>query len=168
MAQANNRELKVGMLVLGALAVLAGGLLAIGDRQNLFARTTSYYVRFNQVAGLAPGAPVTLDGVNVGKVDRVVLPKDPGQREIDVWLAIDRRYGERLRAPRPPARADGQATKARMATLGLLGDKYIELNSGSEKYPAIPDEGEIPAAGQPNLEALMASGEDVMANVAQI
>jgi phospholipid/cholesterol/gamma-HCH transport system substrate-binding protein len=168
MAQTHSRELKVGLLALGALAVLAVGLLALGDRQNLFVRTTSYFVRFTQVAGLAPGAAVTLDGVNVGKVERVVLPRSPGQREIAVWLGIDRRYAERLRAPRPPGRADEQATRARMATLGLLGDKYIELNTGSEKYPAIPDEGEIPAAGEPNLEALMASGEDVMANVAQI
>jgi phospholipid/cholesterol/gamma-HCH transport system substrate-binding protein len=168
MAQANSRELKVGLLVLGALAVLAAGLLFIGDRQNLFARKTFYFVRFTQVSGLAPGAAVTLDGVNVGKVDRVVLPRNPEQREINVWLAIDRRYSERLRAPRGPARADAQATRARMATLGLLGDKYIELNTGSEKYPAIPDEGEIPSAGEPNLEALVASGEDVVANVAQI
>jgi phospholipid/cholesterol/gamma-HCH transport system substrate-binding protein len=170
MAQATEREraLKVGLLVLGALAILAIGLVAIGDRQSLFIRTSTYFIRFTQVGGLAPGAAVTLDGVNVGKVDRVVLPRDPAQREIDVWVVLDRRYADRLRAPRPVAPTDEQATRARLDTQGLLGDKYIELNSGSEKYPPIPDEGEIPAAAQPNLEALVASGGDVIANVAQI
>jgi len=168
MPQAHNRELKVGLLVLAALAVLATGLLVIGDRNNFFVRKTSYFVRFVQVGGLAPGAGVQLDGVNVGTVDKVVLPKDPRQREIDVWLAIDRRYSERLRAPQTPAVDKEQATKAKITTLGLLGDKYIQLNSGAEKYPVIPDEGEIPAASDINLDALVASGGDVMGNVAQI
>jgi phospholipid/cholesterol/gamma-HCH transport system substrate-binding protein len=167
MAQ-TRRELRIGVLVLAALAVLAAALLVIGDRSNFFVRKTSYFVRFSQVGGLAPGAGVTLDGVNVGSVDKVVLPKNPEQREIDVWLLIDRRYGERLRAPQARLPGAPQATEARISTLGLLGDKYIELNSGAEKYPAIPDEGEIVAAVQPNLEALVASGEDVMGNVAQI
>lgn len=168
MPQARSRELKVGLVVLAALAVLVTGLLVIGDKNNFFVRKTIYFVRFNQVGGLAQGAGVTLDGVNVGTVDRVVLPRNPEQREIDVWLMVDRRYAERLRAPQPPAPNAEQATKARISTLGLLGDKFIELNSGSEKYPAIPDEGEIPAASQPDLDALVASGEDVVGNVAQI
>jgi phospholipid/cholesterol/gamma-HCH transport system substrate-binding protein len=170
MPRAHSRELRVGLLVLAALAVLAIGLLVIGDRNNFFVRKTSYFVRFTQVGGLAPGAGVTLDGVNVGTVEKVVLPKNPQQREIDVWLAIDRRYSERLRAPQTPSPAPDkeQTTKAKITTLGLLGDKYIELNSGSERYPTIPDEGEIPAASEANLDALVASGEDVMGNVAQI
>ncbi|HEY6322603.1 MAG TPA: MlaD family protein [Thermoanaerobaculia bacterium] len=170
MPRAHSRELRVGLLVLAALAVLAIGLLVIGDRNNFFVRKTSYFVRFTQVGGLAPGAGVTLDGVNVGTVEKVVLPKNPQQREIDVWLAIDRRYSERLRAPQTPVPAPDkeQMTKAKITTLGLLGDKYIELNSGSERYPTIPDEGEIPAASEANLDALVASGEDVMGNVAQI
>ncbi|HXM70781.1 MAG TPA: MlaD family protein, partial [Thermoanaerobaculia bacterium] len=170
MPRAHNRELRVGLLVLAALAVLAIGLLVIGDRNNFFVRKTSYFVRFIQVGGLAPGAGVTLDGVNVGTVEKVVLPKNPQQREIDVWLAIDRRYSERLRGPQTPAPAPDKehTTQAKITTLGLLGDKYIELNSGSERYPTIPDEGEIPAASEANLDALVASGEDVMGNVAQI
>jgi phospholipid/cholesterol/gamma-HCH transport system substrate-binding protein len=171
MPQAHNREIKVGLLVLGAVVVLAIALVVIGDKNNFFVRKTGYFVRFSQVGGLAPGAGVTLDGVNVGTVDRVVLPKNPAQREINVWLLIDRRYAERLRAPQPPvpnAPNNEQVTKARISTLGLLGDKFIELNSGSEKFPAIPDEGEIPAASQPDLDALVASGEDVVGNVAQI
>jgi len=71
MPRAHNRELKVGLLVLAALAVLAIGLLVIGDRSNFFVRKTSYFVRFTQVGGLAPGAGVTLDGVNVGTVSQI-------------------------------------------------------------------------------------------------
>ncbi len=165
---ASSRELKIGLLVLAALAVLATGLLVIGDRSNLFVRKTRYFIRLANADGLANGSAVTLDGVHVGGVDEVVLPKSPEQREIAVWLEIDRRYGERLRAPEAPGAESSEATKARIKTLGLLGDKYVELNSGAERYPVIPDEGEIPAAAPTNIEQLVASGGDVMENVAQI
>jgi phospholipid/cholesterol/gamma-HCH transport system substrate-binding protein len=57
---------------------------------------------------------------------------------------------------------------ARIKTLGLLGDKFIELGSGSPAYPVIPSGGPIPAAQPTNVDALIASGEDVMDNVVQI
>ena len=69
---ASSRELKVGLVVLGALAVLATGLLVIGDRSNLFVRKTRYFVRLGNADGLANGSAVTLDGVHVGGVDEVV------------------------------------------------------------------------------------------------
>jgi phospholipid/cholesterol/gamma-HCH transport system substrate-binding protein len=169
MAVAHSRELKVGALILAALAVLATGLLVLGDRSNLFVRKNAYLVRFSAVGGLAAGSAVTLDGVNVGNVDRVVLPESPRRTEIDVWLKVDHRYARRLRSPADTAAAaTAQATKARLMTQGLLGDKYIELSSGPEAFPMIPDGGEIPAAAPTNLEHLVASGEDVMENVTQL
>jgi phospholipid/cholesterol/gamma-HCH transport system substrate-binding protein len=57
---------------------------------------------------------------------------------------------------------------ARVKTLGLLGDKFIDLSSGSPGYEPIPDGGPIPAAKPTNVDALLASGEDVMDNVVAI
>ncbi len=169
------RELKVGLVVLSALAVLGAGLLILGDKNNLFTRKNHYYIRFGQVGGLAAGSPVTLDGVNVGSVNKVVLAEDPKESEIQVWLSVDSRYARRLRTPDalpggapPPPAGTAPPTRARIKTQGLLGDKYIELNSGALAYPIIPDGTEIEAAATGNLEHLMASGEDVMANVTQI
>ncbi len=168
MAQNHERELRVGLTVLAALLVLAGALLVIGGRNNIFVRKNTYTIRFASAAGLASGSAVTLDGVNVGSVERVILPSDPRRTEIDVRIAVVRRYAERLRSAQPPSPSAAQATKAHMQSLGLLGDKYIELNSGSVRYPEIPDEGEIASATPTNLEHLVSSGEDVMDNVAQI
>lgn len=166
---AHPNELKVGAVLLTALAVLATGLVVIGDRSDLFARKNQYLVRFATVGGLANGAAVTLDGVTVGKVDRVVLPESPRQSEIEVWLKVDHRYEKRLRSPAAAQAASApQATKARLKTQGVLGDKYVDLNSGPVGYPEIPDRGEIPAAAPSNIEHLVASGEDVMENVTQL
>ena len=74
---------RVGALVLAALAVLALAVLLIGDRQNLFQPKNRYYVRFVSVAGLRQGSDVQLNGVNVGSVERIVLPADTPQAIVE-------------------------------------------------------------------------------------
>jgi phospholipid/cholesterol/gamma-HCH transport system substrate-binding protein len=164
------REIRVGLVILTAMIVVAAGIFLIGDKNNLFSRKSRYHVEFNSVSGLKPGSPVQLDGVDVGTVERVVLPEDPRHKQIRVWIKVDQEYGGRIRGPVDPrAIAEGQpATRARLKTLGLLGDKFIEINSGSPVYPVIPEDGLILAAQPTNVDALIASGEDVMDNVVQI
>lgn len=166
----STREIRVGLVILAALAVLAAGIFLIGERNNLFSPKNSYRVELNTVAGLKPGNPVQLNGVDVGTVERVVLPEDPSATQILVWITVDRQYAERIRGPVDPrAVIEGQPpSRARIKTLGLLGDKYIEITTGSEVYPVIESGEEIPAAQPTNVDALLASGEDVMDNVVEI
>jgi phospholipid/cholesterol/gamma-HCH transport system substrate-binding protein len=180
------REIKVGLLILAAIAVLAGGIFLIGTEEKLFVRKSRYFIRFDDVGGLAPGGVVELNGVNVGKVEKVVLPDNPGRAEVVVWVEIERRYGKRLRAPAkqaagsappaapapPPPAANPapapQATTAELKTQGLLGDKYVALTLGSAQYAPIPEGGEIPAAVPINVDTLLASGGDLMGQVKEI
>jgi len=170
---ARSREVKVGLVLLFALTVLALGVFLVGDRNNLFKRKNEYYILFDSASGLKPGNPVQLDGVDVGTIKRVVLPRDPGKEHIQVWISVDRSYGDRVRGPQGGTGTPGKAgetppSKARIKTLGLLGDKFIEISSGGTEYPVIPSDGEIPAAEPTNVDALVASGEDVMDNVVEI
>jgi phospholipid/cholesterol/gamma-HCH transport system substrate-binding protein len=113
---------------------------------------------------------VELSGVHVGTIQRVDLSEDPRKREIRIWLEVESRYAGRIRGPENArgAVAGQPGSAAFIKTLGLLGDKYIEISSGSPIYPVIPSGGPIPASEPTNVEALLASGEDVMDNVVQI
>lgn len=165
-----SREVKVGLLILAAVAVLAVGVFLIGDKNNLFSRKNEYFILFGTVSGLKPGSPVQLDGVDVGTIKRVVLPENPRLSQIEVWIDVDRKYAERIRGgPQLPASGGlNPPSQARIKTLGLLGDKFIDLSSGAPEYPVIPSGGQIPAAQPTNVDALLASGEDVMDNVVEI
>jgi phospholipid/cholesterol/gamma-HCH transport system substrate-binding protein len=164
-----SREVKVGLVILAAVAVLALGVFLIGDRNNLFKRKNLYYTELNSAQGLKPGGPVQLNGVDVGTIDSVILPQNPTKEHIRVWLKIDRAYAERIRGPRQAGQGgESPPSKARIKTLGLLGDKYIEISFGAPEYPVIPPDGLIPAAEPTNVDALVASGEDVMDNVVEI
>jgi phospholipid/cholesterol/gamma-HCH transport system substrate-binding protein len=166
----STRATRVGLVILVAVAVLAVGIFVIGDRNNLFSRKNTYYVDFNSVSGLKPGSPVQLNGVDVGTIKKVDLPENPRTRQIRVLLEVERRYAARIRGPVDASQAiAGQpGSVARIKTLGVLGDKFIEISSGSPGYPVIPSGGPIPAAQPTNVDALIASGEDVMDNVVQI
>lgn len=151
-------EVKVGLLLVVALVVLASGIWLLGEESNLFRSKNTYSIRFDTVSGLNSGNPVQLNGVDVGEVRRVILPQDPGESEIVVWVSVDQRYAQRIR----------QDSQARIKTLGLLGDKYVEITSGSPEAPVIPDGGQIPTAPATSVDELLASGEDVMDNVTAI
>ncbi len=158
MPRERHNVLRVGALVMAAVAMLALGIFLIGEKNNLFSRKNHYFARFQTVSGVAEGSYVQLNGVRVGRVQRIVLPEDPKESLIRVELTVDRRYAGRLR---------GDST-ASIKTLGLLGDKYLEISSGSLEQPVIADRSEIPAAKPTSMDALVASGEDVMANVTAI
>lgn len=164
------REVRVGLVILAAILVLAAGIFLIGSKSNLFKHKTRYHTELNSVSGLKPGSPVQIDGVDVGTIEKVVLSGDPQKSQIRVWLRLDEKYAARIRGPVDPNALikDQAPSRARIKTLGLLGDKYIDINSGSPAYPPIPEEGEIPAAQPTNVDALIASGEDVMDNVVEI
>lgn len=158
---------RVGLLVLAAIVALSAGIFLIGEKNNVFSRKNHYHTELSSASGLKPGNPVQLDGVDVGTVTRVVLPQDPKQKFIQVWIRIDNDYSERIRGPLDGSTGPG-SSQARIKTLGLLGDKYIEISTGAANYPVIPNEGSIPSAQPTNVDALLASGEDVMGNVVEI
>ena len=62
-------EVKVGGLVLLAVAIFAGFILVLGDCN--FSPGYQIFVRFENAAGLKPGAPVRLSGIPAGNVRAV-------------------------------------------------------------------------------------------------
>jgi hypothetical protein len=83
-----------------------------------------------------------------------VLPQEPGEMDIGC--------GSRSTGATPRASADSEA---RIKTLGLLGDKYVEIVSGSPDRPADPRRRPDPDRAGHLVDELMASGEDLMDNV---
>jgi phospholipid/cholesterol/gamma-HCH transport system substrate-binding protein len=158
MRRSDGREWKVGLLIVIALGLLGVGIFLIGEESNLFASKHRYIIYFPSVSGLHQGNPVQLNGVEVGTVKDIVLPTAAEATEIKVGIEVDDRYAARIR----------QDSMARIKTLGLLGDKYVELTTGSTDTDPIPPGGVIPAAPPTNVDRLVASGEDVMDNVVQI
>lgn len=151
-------ELRVGAVVLTAIFILVAAVLLVGEQDHLFSSKNEYFIRFPNVLGLTPGNPVQLSGVNVGRVDRIVVPDEIEKQMLEVWVSIDQRYAQRVRN-------DSQAS---IKTLGLLGDKYIEITSGTAEAEELPSGAEIETAPTTEIDELLASGEDMMDNLVGI
>ncbi|MGC8916115.1 MAG: MlaD family protein [Thermoanaerobaculum sp.] len=152
------RRLKVGLFTAGTLALLALVILVIGKKQGMFTRHVAYRAQFENVAGLVPGAQVWLNGVVVGVVENVELPEDPAQRRITVQFRIREALAARIRAD----------SRVRIRTLGLLGDRYLELSSGSPLQPLVPEGGFVPAEEPTDIAEALSQGGEAMGNVVAI
>ena len=122
-----SREIKVGVFVLMGLVIMGAVVFMIGDQRNIFARKVEYTTTFGDVQGLAAGAPVRMDGINVGAVTAVGHADDLGDPRIHVELWMVRSEALRLRSD----------ARARVVNKGLLGDKMMEISTGSSHLPAL-------------------------------
>ena len=66
-----SKNIKVGIFV--SLALIASGIFVflIGDNRRMWETKVTYKATFGDVAGLKPGAPIRMAGVEVGTVGEV-------------------------------------------------------------------------------------------------
>ena len=116
------REIKVGLFVFIAFVLLAVMIFSISDFYTSQAQYTyPLRIRFNFVNGVDTGAPVRVAGVQVGEVRTVGVYRDESTQKAQVELEI------RL-SKNAVLEEDAVAT---INTLGLLGEKYLEINPGT-------------------------------------
>lgn len=76
-----SKEVKTGILAIGAILLLIFGYNFLKGT-NLFQSKRVFYVRYQNVEGLAKSAPVTINGLTVGKVENIQFAKERG------WLVV--------------------------------------------------------------------------------
>jgi phospholipid/cholesterol/gamma-HCH transport system substrate-binding protein len=152
------RRFRVGLVVLVALFFTMIGVFMVGRRANLFKKKWPYQTHFDSAAGLITGNAVRLNGVTVGNVLEVNLSPEPGDQTVLVVYEVDRRVAPRLRT----------GTLASIKTIGLLGDKYVDLAGGTADQKQIPIGGEIKPASGAGLEKLLEGSGDLMVDLSAI
>jgi phospholipid/cholesterol/gamma-HCH transport system substrate-binding protein len=114
------REIKVGLFVFLGLVVVGVVVLLIGDERNIFARHITLDTSFKDVQGLKVGAPVRMDGIDVGTISRVGHSEDVSDPRIHVKIDVVRSEALRLKID----------AYAKISNKGLLGDKMLDLDPG--------------------------------------
>jgi phospholipid/cholesterol/gamma-HCH transport system substrate-binding protein len=153
------RETRVGALVLAALVIASTTILTLGRQQHLWERKVGYVLHFTRTNGLQPGAPVSLSGLPIGSVDELHFATEADAAHIEVAVRVDARVAGRIRTD----------TRATLRTLGLLGDKYIELVPGTDPdADAIPVGGVIPSVDPTDYEAVFGQSGDIVTNVVEV
>jgi phospholipid/cholesterol/gamma-HCH transport system substrate-binding protein len=121
-------EIKVGSFILAGIVIGFLIIFSIGDI-NLSKAGYNITVKFDFASGIGSAAPVRLSGVGVGRVDGVkVVYSDQDKKshaEVHAWIQADAKIEE-----------DARIT---INTLGLLGEKYLEIYPGTPGTRLITD-----------------------------
>ncbi len=126
-------ELKVGLFVLLALAALAYMTTKVSKGERTGTDMYHVSVYFNDVSGLKTGAPVEVAGIEVGQVTSISLVQD----RADVTLALQQGL---------KVYSDSQVS---IQTRGVLGDKFIAIHPGTDRFPQINEGGRIARSHTP-------------------
>lgn len=144
----------VGAFVIGGLVLFAAGLFLIGDRRMLFTDTFRVYAEFKQLAALDTGAKVRVAGVDAGEVEEIRVPPGPSGRF---------RVRMRVRSDlRPLIRVDSIAL---IQNDGLVGNKFVQIQTGTDAAPAVADDGTIQSREPFDIADLMVAMSDTLATV---
>jgi len=130
MPREHYNSVRAGLFVVIGGIIIILIILALGQRSHLFTRQYSLTASFENAGGLISGASVRVAGVNAGTVRRIQIVREPsGEAKVQLALSLGKAYQGDIRD-------DSVAT---IRSLGLLGDKYVEITLGSESAPPLPD-----------------------------
>ncbi|MEY2577728.1 MAG: phospholipid/cholesterol/gamma-HCH transport system substrate-binding protein [Verrucomicrobiota bacterium] len=137
-------EILTGLLVLATIAVLTAILILLGA-PGLFRPLVTYRIYMDNAAGIKLGAPVLLAGRKIGQVDKLFSPvsKEDAARAEAAAAALHAGDPNPTPAEKPKyearidVRVDKNAlvykdAKARLITLGLLGETAIDITQGND------------------------------------
>src|SRR5689334_6691892 len=148
-------DLRVGLfvffgLVLTAVAIfyVTGGTF-LGPKYRLL-------TYLPEVNGLPSGAPVDLDGLQIGNVQSISLTPRPqdSAHSVTVVLQLQSKYQDQIRTD----------SAASLVTQGLLGDRYVTISRGLTGS-VIPNNGTIPAKMRGGTAEIMDRSTELLDNL---
>ncbi|MBF0158538.1 MAG: outer membrane lipid asymmetry maintenance protein MlaD [Magnetococcales bacterium] len=112
----NKLTLAVGLFVMAGIVALAWLSIKLARFELLGGDHYTLQAHFSSIAGLKNGSGVEIAGVEVGRVQQIVL--DPQEYTANVTMSIRRDVG---------IQEDAMAS---IRTKGLIGDRYIKITPG--------------------------------------
>jgi phospholipid/cholesterol/gamma-HCH transport system substrate-binding protein len=125
-----NEEIKVGIMVILASILFLTALVLVGGVNLFRKKKVTYTTYFKFAGGLEPGTFVRFGGLKVGSVQAAQVDPEDSTR-IRVLLRV---------ADGTPVRAN---SKARVSSLGFLGENYVEVSPGTRDAALLPPGSEI-------------------------
>jgi phospholipid/cholesterol/gamma-HCH transport system substrate-binding protein len=123
-------ELKVGVLTIVAIVIAAVLVFSLTGSRGFFWQRYLLKTRFPNVAGLAPGSPVRVAGVQVGSVKSTEFAGD----QIDVTFEVNTEVRDKIT----------DKSTAVLGSVSLLGESAVDISPSSGGTP-IPEYGYVPS-----------------------
>jgi phospholipid/cholesterol/gamma-HCH transport system substrate-binding protein len=147
-------QLRVGVTVLVGSVTLAVLIFVMSGTVSPFSHKIVLRSYFENAAGLVKGAPVRLSGVDIGNVNSIRIINAPDRRltPVEVIMKLSTRFAFDLHK-------DSRAT---LATAGVLGATFVDIDSSHATGPQIKDGDELPTTETPALQDVLKSSQSTI------
>jgi len=143
---------RAGLFVTTGLVLAGIVVFFIGKQTQLFEKQVVFRTYFPNVQGLTDESPVWLGGLEVGQVLTISFPEDSPDRGIEVRFRVSKKYADRVR----------EDSVARLSSLGVLGEKAVDVSLGNPQAKVVPDGGELRSDTSGDLNALLTAAGQVL------
>jgi phospholipid/cholesterol/gamma-HCH transport system substrate-binding protein len=152
-------ELRVGILVLASFTILALAIVLISGEAGFFTPKYTLRTYLPSASGLRKGSLVWVAGIEVGNVDAVNITSSPDpNKAVEVIMKINEKYRDAIR----------EDSSAVLGSIGLLGDKYVDISRGSTPSKPIPTNGEIKGFAEADIKKIIQNSNDLVANLGDL
>ncbi|HVI09670.1 MAG TPA: MlaD family protein [Candidatus Binatia bacterium] len=150
-------ELRVGITVIVASATLALLLFLMSGTTGLFSKRITLFSFFDNAEGLRVGAPVRLNGVDIGNVIKIQIVPDKGKQltPVRVTMKVSTRYGFNLR----------RDSVTSLDTAGVLGETYIDIDSAQAVDVPAHDGDTLRTHAHPDFNEVVRSSQSTLQNM---
>jgi len=107
------REIKTAILVIASILLFIWGYSFLKGR-DLFNSYKTLYVQYDSVEGLATSAPITLNGLVIGKINTITINENTGKLLVEMQIKSDFPIS--------------QSSTATIYEPGFIGGKQIAIN----------------------------------------
>ncbi len=152
-AQVRWLQLKVGLVIIAAVAGILVAIMNLNEGMGLFRQQATFRALVDDSHGIKVGAPVRLNGVDTGNVIRIAIDSSSGKVSLTFTINQD---------IVPLLRRDAAVL---IRPMGLLGDKYLELLPGTPKEPPLQNGSVLTGQAESDITGLADSATATLENV---
>ena len=150
-------QLRVGLTVVFASLVLALLLFLMSGTGGLFTSRIRLVSYFDNAEGLRIGAPVRLNGVDIGNVAKILIVPDKDKQitPVEVVMKVSTKYIFNLH----------RDSVTSLDTAGVLGETYLDIDS-SQAVGALAQDGDtLPTHVHPHFNEVVRSSQSTLQNM---
>jgi phospholipid/cholesterol/gamma-HCH transport system substrate-binding protein len=146
-------QVKIGLLVVCALAILSYMILNLEEGMGLIQHKTTFRAMVDHTQGLKIGGPVRMNGVDIGNIHGIRISGQTAQ--VEIKFTVQREAAAHIK----------QDASIRIRALGLLGDKFLEIVPGSVDQPPLQPNSIIVGKNEPDVTDLASTASSTIDKV---
>lgn len=148
-------QLRVGITVIFAAIALAVLIMLMSGTTSVFARKIHIVSYVDNAEGLRVGAPVRLQGVDIGNVTAIRVVPDHAPTSVQLIMKVSQRYLFNLRID----------SMVSLSTAGVLGETFVDIDSTQARGRQVHDWDVLQAQAQPGLTDVVRASQGTLQNL---